>query len=75
MILAAADATQLAGIVLTGDLRPSAPVLKVIRELQFPVLLAKDDSYAVASKVHDLTVKTRQRVQTMRIWNFHNLQI
>jgi BioD-like phosphotransacetylase family protein len=63
MILAAASVTSidgppLAGIVLTGNFRPGADVLKVIRRLQFPVLLAKDDSYAVASKVHDLTVKT-----------------
>ena len=33
-------------------------MLKVIRQLQFPVLLANDDSYAVASKVYDLTIKT-----------------
>jgi BioD-like phosphotransacetylase family protein len=65
IILAAAAASgsecgvQLAGIVLTGALRPSEGVLKVIRDLPFPVLLARDDSYAVASKVHDLTVKTR----------------
>jgi BioD-like phosphotransacetylase family protein len=64
IILAAAsalcsdNATELTGIVLTGNLRPSENVLKVIREMPFPVLLAKDDSYAVASKVHDLTVKT-----------------
>ena len=50
---------QLAGIVLTGNLRPGESVLKVIRGMPFPVLLAKDDSYEVASKVHDLTVKTR----------------
>jgi len=49
----------LAGIVLTGNLRPSDAVLKVIRGLKFPVLLAKADSYEVASKVHDLIVKTR----------------
>jgi BioD-like phosphotransacetylase family protein len=49
----------LAGIVLTGNLRPSESVLKVIQELPFPVLLAADDSYQVASLVHDLTVKTR----------------
>ena len=65
IILAAAAAAcghrekDLAGIVLTGNLRPSEAVLKVIREMPFPVLLAKDDSYEVASKVHDLTVKTR----------------
>ena len=27
--------------------------------MPFPVLLAKEDSYEVASKVHDLIVKTR----------------
>ena len=27
--------------------------------MKMPVLLAEDDSYVVASKVHDLTVKTR----------------
>lgn len=50
---------QLAGIVLTGDLRPGESVLKSIRALPFPVLLAREDSYEVASKVHDLIVKTR----------------
>jgi BioD-like phosphotransacetylase family protein len=49
----------LAGMVLTGNLRPSASVLKIIREMPFPVFLAAQDSYEVASKVHDLTVKTR----------------
>jgi BioD-like phosphotransacetylase family protein len=52
-------APSLAGIVLTGDLRPSPAVLKVIQTMPFPVLLARDDSYEVASKVHDLIVKTR----------------
>ncbi len=50
---------ELAGIVLTGNLRPDGSVLKVIQGMPFPVLLAKDDSYHVASKVHDLTVKTQ----------------
>ncbi len=65
-ILLAAAATlsgrglsTLAGIILTGDLRPSESVLKVVREMNFPVILAKQDSYEVASKVHDLIVKTR----------------
>jgi BioD-like phosphotransacetylase family protein len=49
----------LAGIVLTGNLRPPENVLKVIREMPFPVLLAKKDSYTVASSVHDMIVKTR----------------
>lgn len=65
IILAAAATTgsnphpQLAGIVLTGGLQPSENVMKVIRGAGFPILLAEQDSYEVASKVHDLTVKTR----------------
>jgi len=50
---------RMAGIVLTGNLRPSPAVQKIIRVMPIPVLLAKQDSYEVASKVHDLTVKTR----------------
>ena len=56
----------LAGIVLTGDLCPSENVLKVIRQMPFPVLLAAQDSYEVASRVHDLTVKTRP-TETLKI--------
>jgi BioD-like phosphotransacetylase family protein len=50
---------KMAGIVLTGGLRPSPSVLKVIQTMPIPVLLAQADSYQVASKVHNLTVKTR----------------
>jgi BioD-like phosphotransacetylase family protein len=50
---------MMAGIMLTGNLRPSPNVLKVIRAMPIPVMLAGEDSYTVASKVHDLTVKTR----------------
>ena len=46
------------GIILTGDLRPSEGLMKIIRGLPFPVLLAKMDSYEVASHVHDMIVKT-----------------
>ena len=50
----------MAGIVLTGGLRPGENVLKAIcKPCPIPVLLAKADSYQVASKVHNLTVKTR----------------
>jgi BioD-like phosphotransacetylase family protein len=47
------------GIVLTGGLRPGPSVMKLIRAMPIPVLLAAQDSYEVAAKVHDLTVKTR----------------
>jgi uncharacterized protein len=50
---------KMAGIVLTGGLRPAENILSFIRTLPVPVLLAKADSYQVASRVHNLTVKTR----------------
>ncbi len=50
---------QMAGIVLTGNLRPGAAALRAIRAMPLPVLLAAEDSYEVASKVHDLIVKIR----------------
>mgnify|MGYP003704563719 CR=1 FL=1 len=53
------NGSDLCGIVLTGNLRPSDATLKIISELPFPVLLAADDSYEVASQVHDIIVKTR----------------
>lgn len=49
----------LAGIVLTGGVHPTPDVLKLIQEMPFPVLLAQQGSYIVASTVHDLIVKTR----------------
>jgi len=49
----------LAGIVLTAGIRPSASVLRVVEAMPFPVLLSQQETYRVASKVHDLTVKTR----------------
>jgi len=52
---------QMAGIILTGNLRPGSGVLRVIRAMPIPVLFTHQDSYQVASKVHDLTVKTRPR--------------
>ena len=65
ILLAAAENSALdsgrtmAGIVLTGGLQPSESALKAIQSMPLPVLLAKSDSYQVASKVHNLTVKTR----------------
>ncbi|MGD1088985.1 MAG: AAA family ATPase [Verrucomicrobiota bacterium] len=50
---------KMAGIVLTGGLRPAEGILKIIRTMPIPILLAQADSYQVASKVHNLTVKTR----------------
>ncbi|MGA2176695.1 MAG: AAA family ATPase [Verrucomicrobiota bacterium] len=50
---------QLAGMVLTEKLTPVNGVLRLIEQASFPVLLADEDSYEVASRVHNLIVKTR----------------
>jgi uncharacterized protein len=57
--LAARRNDRMAGIVLTGNLRPNASLQKIIATMPIPVLLTAQDSYEVASVVHDLTVKTR----------------
>ena len=49
----------LAGIVLTGNLRPPPAILELFQKMKFPVLFTVEESYQVASKVHDLIVKTR----------------
>jgi BioD-like phosphotransacetylase family protein len=57
--LAGHNKETIAGIVLTGNLRPDDGLLKTIQAMPIPVLFAEQDSYEVAAKVHDLTVKTR----------------
>jgi BioD-like phosphotransacetylase family protein len=64
IVLAAVDAAaqpgcQLAGLVLTENIAPTNGLLRVIQRASFPVLLAGEDSYEVASEVHNLNVKTR----------------
>jgi BioD-like phosphotransacetylase family protein len=63
IILAAAAADesgrQLAGMVLTDKIKPVNGVLKVVERASFPVMLVSEDSYEVASQVHNLSVKTR----------------
>ncbi|MBI1841442.1 MAG: AAA family ATPase [Verrucomicrobia bacterium] len=54
-----AQGETLAGIVLTEGMEPSASVMKVLKNMPFPVLLAEKDSYEVASTVHEMLVKTR----------------
>jgi hypothetical protein len=53
------SAQGLAGMVLTGSRRLSPTIRQVAQELPFPVLLAEEELYQVASRVHDITVKTR----------------
>ncbi len=57
--LSGEDDSGLAGMILTRNLKPSKAAQRVINKMPFPVLSVADDSYYVASTVHDLNVKTR----------------
>lgn len=52
---------KVAGIVLSGGITPEAPIMHLLSKAQIPVLLAKQDTYDVATSIHDLTVKIRPR--------------
>jgi len=52
---------KISGIVLSGGMVPSQPIMDLLNKAQIPVLLAKTDTYTVASSIHDLTVKIRPR--------------
>lgn len=66
----ALDETQLAGVILSDDIRPSPSMRRLVADFPCPVLLTRADSYSVASAVHDLTVKTRpddtQKIRLIR---------
>lgn len=55
---AAGSGRQLSGMILT-ELTPGNDVLRIIEKLPFPVLLSELDCYEVASRVHNLNIKTR----------------
>jgi BioD-like phosphotransacetylase family protein len=52
---------KVAGIVLSGGITPNQETLDLLNKAKIPVLLAKNDTYTVASRIHDLTVKIRPR--------------
>lgn len=52
------DGHSLAGLVLSGNLMPSTPVLELIKHSDLPVITSPLDSYSVASGIHSMTVKT-----------------
>ncbi|MFA4984204.1 MAG: AAA family ATPase [Candidatus Omnitrophota bacterium] len=49
------------GIILTGGMLPAAALRDALSKAGIPVLVAKEDTYAVASYVHDLNVKMRPK--------------
>ncbi|HEX5451116.1 MAG TPA: AAA family ATPase [Candidatus Limnocylindrales bacterium] len=52
------EADRALGIVLTGGYRPAPAILDAIRAADLFAMLVGEDTYAVASELHDLLVKT-----------------
>jgi BioD-like phosphotransacetylase family protein len=53
-----ADKHLISGFILTGNIKPSAELLQKIARTNIPVMLCKHESYYVASKINNMTVKT-----------------
>ena len=52
------EGDSIAGLVLSGDLTPSAPVLELLQNSDIPTIASPLDSYSVASSIYSMTVKT-----------------
>ena len=67
------------GLVLTGGYRPRKAVLEAIRRADLFATLVPDDTYTVASEVHDLLVKThaadREKIELIKELVASNLDI
>ncbi len=67
------------GLVLTGGYRPRPAVIDAIRRADLFATLVPEDTYAVASEVHDLLVKThagdREKIETIKALVAEHLDI
>jgi len=52
---------RIAGLVLSGGLTPKRRVYNALKNTSIPTLMSRFDTYDVASKIHDLTVKIKYR--------------
>ena len=50
---------KISGIILSGGITPEIPIMNLLIKADIPVLLAKSDTYDVATCIHDMTVKIR----------------
>jgi BioD-like phosphotransacetylase family protein len=64
------------GLVLTGGYRPTAAVLESIRAADLFATIVPEDTYAVASEIHDLLIKThaadRGKIEEIKalVWEY-----
>lgn len=61
---------KISGMILSGDLMPNQDFINQTKQAAIPILLAKVDTYTVASTIHDLTVKIRptdkEKIETVK---------
>ena len=50
---------EIAGIILTQEIMPHFRILSLLKRTKIPVLLAKEDTFLVATRIHDINVKIR----------------
>ncbi|MGC6423938.1 MAG: phosphotransacetylase family protein [Lentimonas sp.] len=50
---------MLSGIVLTRNVPPHPKLMDMIRKTNIPVVICSDESYGVASKINNMTIKTQ----------------
>jgi len=64
MHLACDSKVRIAGIVLTGGLMPHSDIIELVKMADIPLVMAKGDTYSVASSVHDIVVKIKPNDRT-----------
>jgi BioD-like phosphotransacetylase family protein len=52
---------RVAGLILSGGLTPKRRIYNALKSTDIPTLTCRHDTYDVASRVHDLTVKIKSR--------------
>jgi len=50
---------SIAAVLLTGGMLPGKRTMETIKGVKIPFLIAKEDTYTVASSIHDLSIKLR----------------
>lgn len=54
---AAQEAAGPSGMVLSGGIRPHDRIIELLRSSGMPIFLATEDSYTVASRIHDMPLR------------------
>ncbi|HLF18931.1 MAG TPA: AAA family ATPase [Candidatus Omnitrophota bacterium] len=51
---------QISGIILTGGLKPNPEIIDLLKKSHIPVMLTREDTYAVAAKIEHLVCKIQK---------------